>query len=327
MTVQLFSGEDASLLSSALADAVHNLVGDNDRTLMVDDFDNDEFAVAGAVDAAQTPPLFTERRVVVVRDLSTFKVAELDPLFTYLANPLDSTDLVLGYAGGRVPKSIADKVKAAGGVVTGVDAPTKARDRAHWFEEQVSGSGVRLDAAAAQQVLSWFGEDAGRVSSLLETLESVYGNSRVLKTADVTPFLGEAGSVPPWELTDAIDKGDTTRALMLLHRMMHAGGRHPLQIMATLHNHYGKIMRLDGADVRTVDAAAELLGVKVPFVAEKSLNLYRRLGSSSLRRAIELLADADLDLRGRRDWPETLVMEVLVARLSRLGGPVPAGRR
>jgi DNA polymerase-3 subunit delta len=35
-------------------------------------------------------------------------------------------------------------------------------------------------------------------------------------------------------------------------------------------------------------------------------------------RAIGLLAQADLDLRGAKEWPDELVMEVLVARLSRL---------
>jgi DNA polymerase III subunit delta len=33
-----------------------------------------------------------------------------------------------------------------------------------------------------------------------------------------------------------------------------------------------------------------------------------------------LLAQADLDLRGAKEWPDELVMEVLVARLSRLAG-------
>ena len=46
---------------------------------------------------------------------------------------------------------------------------------------------------------------------------------------------------------------------------------------------------------------------------------YRRLDGSGVHRAIDLLAAADLDLRGERDLPEELVMEVLVARLSRLG--------
>jgi DNA polymerase-3 subunit delta len=44
-----------------------------------------------------------------------------------------------------------------------------------------------------------------------------------------------------------------------------------------------------------------------------------------VRRAIDLLARADLDLRGETDLPAELVMEVLVARLSRLA-PAPSRR-
>jgi DNA polymerase-3 subunit delta len=38
-----------------------------------------------------------------------------------------------------------------------------------------------------------------------------------------------------------------------------------------------------------------------------------------VKRAVDLLARADLDLRGDTDLDNELVMEVLVARLSRLG--------
>ena len=37
-----------------------------------------------------------------------------------------------------------------------------------------------------------------------------------------------------------------------------------------------------------------------------------------MKRAIELLAQADLDLRGARDLDADVVMDVLVARLSKL---------
>jgi hypothetical protein len=35
---------------------------------------------------------------------------------------------------------------------------------------------------------------------------------------------------------------------------------------------------------------------------------------------MELIAAADVDLRGGKDWTPEMVMEVLVARLARLGG-------
>ncbi len=124
--------------------------------------------------------------------------------------------------------------------------------------------------------------------------------------------------MPPWELTDAIDAGHTAGALGLLARMAGAGGRHPLQVMAILHGHYGRLARLDGADAGSEAAVADVLGIKPGYPARKAMQQYRRLGGSGVQRAIELLAAADLDLRGAKDLPDDIVMEVLVARLSRL---------
>src|SRR5438270_846669 len=130
---------------------------------------------------------------------------------------------------------------------------------------------------------------------------------------------GEAGGVAPWDLTDAIDRGDTVAALENLHRLLGAG-RHPLVILASLHNHYARILRLEGSGAADEKAAAEMLGITgSTFPARKALSQARRLGHDAAARAITLLADADLALKGSIEWPDGLVLEVLVARLSRLG--------
>jgi len=323
MATHLITGDDESLLLTAVSELVHRLVGDGDRSLMVDEFDGEEYESRAVVDAAQTPPFLTESRVVVARGVGRFGAEELAPLVAYVADPLPSTELVLVAGGGRLAKSLVDAVKKNGGDVVDTVPPTRARERSGWFEDQVTAAGLRLDQQALNLLASWLGEDAGRVQGILETLESAYGDSRILKVADVEPFLGEAGGVPPWDLTDALDRGDTTKALLLLHRMMRAGERHPLQVMAILHNHYTKLLTLDGANAGDEASVAAVLGIKPGFPARKALDQYRKLGNSGVVRAIALLAQADLDLRGAKEWPDELVMEVLVARLSRLG----SGRR
>ena len=124
--------------------------------------------------------------------------------------------------------------------------------------------------------------------------------------------------MPPWDLTDAIDDGRTGAALALLGRMMGAGERHPLQVMAILQGHYGKLAALDGLGLRSEAEAAAALGIRPGYPAKKALDLSRRMGGTSIRKAIDLLAGADLDLRGGKELDATLVMEILVARLSRL---------
>ncbi len=88
--------------------------------------------------------------------------------------------------------------------------------------------------------------------------------------------------------------------------------------MAILHTHYGNLAKLDGADARSEQDAMAITGIKSAYPAKKALQNYRRLGGSMVKRAVELLAQADLDLRGAKDLEPDLVMEILVARLSKL---------
>ena len=320
MAIHLITGDDESLMLSAVTELVHRLVGTEDRTLMVDDFSGDDYELRAVVDAAQTMPFLTDKRVVVARDIGRFTADDASPLVAYLNDPLPSTDLVMVAGGGRMAKSLVDAAKKAGGTTTNTTPPTSKRDRSMWIEEQVAGAGMMLDSSALALIAGWMGEEPGRLGGVLETLQSTYGKDRKLSAGDVEPFLGDSGSVPPWDLTDAIDRGDTAAALSMLARII--SSRHPLQVMATLHSHYVRLLKLDGAEANTEQAVADVLGIKAGFPARKALDQYRRLSSGGVARAIDLLAQADLDLRGQRDLPEELVMEVLVARLSRLS---PAG--
>lgn len=312
----VLSGSDEVLLSKARTDLVTELVGDGDPTLLVAELSGEEYEMGELVDAAQTPPFLTDRRIVVGRGLQRFNKDDFAPLIAYLENPLDTTMLVLEWGGtGRVTKAVADAVKAAGGDVRSTGPGRKVGD---WARTTMTDAGLRPDGPGMALITDWLGDDAGKLPGVLATLTATYGQGARLSAADIEPFLTEAGGVPPWDLTDAIDKGDIPAALIALRRMI-GSGRHPLQIMATLHTHFQRILRLDGAGVTNDKEAATLLGMKgSTFPAKKALNQSRKLGSNGAKRSIALLAGADLDLRGVVDWPDHLVMEVLVARLARL---------
>lgn len=320
MACYLIIGDDESLMLTAIGELVKTLVGDGDRTLMVDDFNGEEFEMRSVVDAAQTAPFLTDKRVVLARGVGRFNADDVGSLVAYIDDPLPSTELVLVAGGGRMAKALTDALKRAQATTIDTAPPSRARERSGWFDEQIKAAGLKLDAQAVQLLTRWLGEDAGRLQGILDTLHSTYGDSKTLRAADVSPFLGDAGDVPPWDLTDAIDRGDTTVSLQLLHRMMRAGERHPLQVMSILHGHYTKLLSLDGSGARDEASAAAAMGIRPGFPAKKALDQYRKIGGGAVTRAVGLLAQADLDLRGAKEWPEELVMEVLVARLSRLAG-------
>lgn len=311
----VLTGGDEILLSKARTDLVAELVGDEDPTLLLAELEGDEYEMRELVDAAQTPPFLTERRIVVGRGVQRFGKDDHPSLIDYLGDPLPTTTLVLEWGGsGRVPKAVAEAVKAAGGEVRSTGPGRKVGD---WVRDALADGGIRPDRAGVARIVDWVGEDAGKLPGLITLLAATYGEGARITVDEIEPFLGDAGGVPPWDLTDAIDKGDIPGALDAVGRMMGAG-RHPLQIMATLHTHFQRILRLDGAQVSGEKDAAALLGLKgSTFPAKKAMSQARRIGHRGAVDSIQLLAKADLDLRGMVDWPDELVLEVLVARLAR----------
>jgi DNA polymerase-3 subunit delta len=323
----LIRGDDPSLVSQALVDLLAELLAGTDPALALEDWSGEEVDPAAVVDSCQTPPFLTDRRVVVLRDVGRFTAEEVAPLVDYLGDPLVTTALVLVGGGGRSARKLEDAVRKAGQIVE-AGAPQRAGDRRQWYADRLAAASVRLDRAATALLEEHLGEDLGRLAPLLDVLAAAYGEGARVGPDRLEPFLGQAGGLAPWDLTDAIDRGDTDVALSVLHRMLAAGERHPLVVMATLQRHYGDMLRLDGSGATSEAQAAEVLGLKgrSTFPARKALDQGRSLGTEGVTRAIELLAQADLDLRGARAWPDTLVLEVLVGRLSRLTGRRGKGR-
>jgi DNA polymerase-3 subunit delta len=180
---------------------------------------------------------------------------------------------------------------------------------------------VRLDTEAESLVETHLGQDINRLGAVLEVLSAAYGDGARLSAADVAPYLGEAGSVAPWDLTDAIDAGRTQDALTALHRLLGGADRHPLVVLAILHRHVQSMLRIDDPAIRSELQAAQAMGIgkgRSTYPAKKALASARRWGSGRIEQGIGLVADAELDLKGASACPEELVLEVLVARLCRL---------
>jgi DNA polymerase III subunit delta len=317
--VYLVKGDDAALIDQAAHALIERLVGDGDPSLMVEEFGGpgSDFEVGAVIDACTTPSFLVERRIVVLRDIGQLNAAAAKRLLSCLDDPLPSTTLVLVGGGGVVSQPLTKAVGALGGVIdAAVGRGGKARSE--WLAAHLAGAPVRLDGAARSRLSDHLGGDVGRLQGLLETLASAYGSGATVTVAELEPFLGEAGSSAPWDLTDAIDAGATSKALSVLHRMLGAGDSHPLVVMAHLSRHYRQILRLDGTGGISAEQAAQILEIKSTYPAKKALAQARTLGTVRIARAVRLLADADLDLRGETSLPGETVLEVLVARLSRL---------
>ncbi|MEY3977444.1 MAG: polymerase delta subunit, partial [Actinomycetota bacterium] len=119
MPTYLVSGDDERLISARLSELVNELVGDADRSSVYESYDlaevqadDRETMVRQVVNAAQTQSLFSDRRVVVVRNVDTTPL-DSAPLVDYLRAPADYCHLVFT-AKGKVGKALNDAMKKSG---------------------------------------------------------------------------------------------------------------------------------------------------------------------------------------------------------------------
>ncbi len=334
MKIYLVSGDDPSLLSKKVRDLVGECVGDQSSDMVLTQLEEtdyeteDGFSISPLIAAAESPPMFEPFRVVEARNLGLFSTGEdLTGLLNYLEAPLETTSLVLVWEKGikqtrlsPLNKKLKDAVIDAevdgqkiGEVVT-ASKPRGAKGTRDWFAKEVAAVGLKLDSQALELLQNHLGEDFSRLSSLLETISSAFGDSERLSSNDIVPFLGSAGSVPVWELTAALSKGDGAGSIKCIHRKLGAG-EHPIAILSFLVNHYMRIARLDGAGFKNSDEVAKALGMSA-YPAKLALEESRNLGPTKIKKIIELLGSADYDLKGKTGLDGKLVLEILAARIA-----------
>jgi DNA polymerase III subunit delta len=321
----LVKGDDPSLVAQAVRELLDELLDGRDASTVVEEHTElaqDDKGAGEIVDAISTPPFLGDLRIVVVRDAGRFAASEAQRITSALDQPVPGVVLLVVSGGGTISVGLQKAIDKVGRVVDTKVASGRARTK--WLTEKLAEGPVKLDARAGARVGEHLGEDLGRLEGLLGALSAAYGENSQIGVEELEPFLGSAGGVAPWDLTDAIDRGDAQAALGALERLMDAGGMVALVLLAQLHRHYAAMLRLDGAGANTPAEAAEIIGARSEFVARKALEQSRQLGSEKVARAIALLADADLDIRGRSGLPDRSVLQVLVARLSRL---TPGARR
>ena len=126
----LVKGTDPSLRDRVVDDLVAELLGDDDRSLALEEIvipgragpgeesdatagaEGREAAVAALLNAAGSPPFMTAHRVVVARDVGALTAGDVDGIVRYLENPLDTTILVFVSGGGTIPAALSKQLKA-----------------------------------------------------------------------------------------------------------------------------------------------------------------------------------------------------------------------
>jgi DNA polymerase-3 subunit delta len=244
------------------------------------------------------------RRFVVVDGVERWKAADVDehvvPALRALA--ADTTVAFFGREDGRakVPSALAKAVVAAGGDVA-THAMVKSRELPAWTVGEARRLGIELDAAAAQTLVARVGDRQQRLLRELEKLAVEHGAGARLGAEEVEDAAASSAEVQVWGLVDALVARDR-RTVFRRYLELREHGESLPRLVGLMARRLREVLAI----AERLDAGASAAQVKdsmkgSPWAIDRRIKEARGADPELLRRALEVLADLELQTRGLGD--------------------------
>jgi DNA polymerase-3 subunit delta len=212
--VYLFHGDDDYLKEEKIRALIDSATDPGTRDFNLDvqrAADVDAGSLGLALDSL---PMMAERRVVIVRDVTTLKKDARTILTKYLERPAGDTLLVLVAAAGTKPDS------AIMDAATTVDFRLlNDSELAKWAAQRASMLGVEIDARAAELLCGATGNDLALLAGEIDKLRS-YTNGGAIDAAAIEAIVGVRHGETLGDLLDLVGQRKSADAVALLERVL-----------------------------------------------------------------------------------------------------------
>jgi DNA polymerase-3 subunit delta len=264
-------------------------------------FEGDDATAENIALALSAMTFATGRRFLIVDGVERWKDKEVEAhLAGLLADPPpDTTVAFFAREEGRAkaPAKLIAAVKKAGGDVA-TEIAVKPWELPNWARAQASRLGLELDQGAARALVAQVGERQARLQRELETLALEVGSGAHVDAEMIEERSADSAERKVWTLADLLVGGDAAGATRAYLELRAQGERLPgllFWMTQRLRQALDVVCRLDAGEApgdikRTLRMP--------PKAADHFIADARRADVGSLRRAIERMADLELESRG-----------------------------
>jgi len=214
------------------------------KILQPDDFnylrsDTSEPALAEALAQANTAPVFSDKRLIVLTGIDKLRKDAKGPresLVRYITSPLPSTVFVLTYDDSKKMKTekVLPQVCADNGKVVNFDE-LKNEELSAWIRARFEKRGLHADF----QAIDLLAESVGSELSALENeIEKIYlytadRTDKTVSAQDVLSCIGFSKEQNPFELANLILACQRQKAVLLVDKLVD-DGEEPVAILAKM---------------------------------------------------------------------------------------------
>jgi DNA polymerase-3 subunit delta len=187
-----------------------------------------------------------------------------------------------------------------------------------WLEKRFRARKVETEAGAAAVLAEMSGPDLRALQSEVDKLVTYVGERKRVTRNDVLRAAGHSAEQNPFELQDALGRGDLPKALAIADALLAKAGNRAgeaIRIVALLASHLTKLWKLTGCLANGIPQREWTRQTGIPpFFLRDYVPPAKRYGDRGVRRALEAMLAADLELKGGSHRDERLILALALRR-------------
>jgi DNA polymerase-3 subunit delta len=328
--IHFFYGPEDYLIDEEIRRLLDRTLSQKERSLNLHLFSGEEHRGHEIVQAAQTLPMFSRYRFVLVSEADHIDKEKMEVLLNYLKNPSPTTCLVLYGQTIGTWKAHRSEIERVGEVK---EYPRlRGKVLVSWVRKRMQEKGKGLSEEIAEYLVEMVGDHLYDLENVLEKVFLGVGEKRTIELSDVEGIASEVKASTVYDLTDAIGHQNLEKALKILERALESkvvsfkkeeaskkmDDPVPLLLSMMAKQYWNILMVKEMASLhQEVGELAKTLRMS-PWNIKKLMEQEKNFSKSSLREGIFKCHQADLAIKRSRG-PKDLLMEKLVIDLCRPG--------
>lgn len=305
------SGDENFFVEEAIEYVKKHTLSDGSKDFNFDGFYGRETEISKIFDIAETLPMMSSHRLVLVQRAQDLKDKDWEILLPLLKNPVPSTFLVFV---GDKPDS---RKKVTKEVLKNIDhfhfAKPYDREIPQWVQYICKKYALSIDNDAIHLLMQIVGPNLLEIKNEILKLGHYVGPNQSISASDVMNVASRIKLQNVFDLTDAIGKSDQARALMCLADLLE-NGQNEVSILAMVHRHI-RLLRQTKMGEQQGIAGRELSSFAgVPYFYLKEYKSQSRLWSErKIEKTYKVLCDTDRALKSSpvssHIWLENFVLQ------------------
>ena len=261
--------------------------------------------VMTVLNASKRYPMMADYQVVLVKEAQDMKWGNddadkksINPLLSYLENPLASTILVFCYKYGKFDKRKKTyKAIEKNGLIfeSAVIYDSKVPG---WIEEFIKEKGYKINQQATFMLAEYLGNDLSKIANELEKLMLNVAAGQEITLKHIQDNIGISKEYNVFELQTALSKKDVFKANQVINYFEANPKANPIVlVLGNLNNFFSKVLVYHYVRDKTPQNLARELGVSPYFIKDYE-QAARNYNYNKTMQIISYLREYDLKSKG-----------------------------